>query len=284
MIVPPTPTATGTLSTPPSTSTPTPSACPIQPGAISLGSGPAGSQITVPSEAAYGGTWQATWWFPSCGTDFVMAGNGYAGTCAAPPGSYPIVCDVPSDAAPGAYNIRNETNNGNQGQDFYFMVTGSATPTPGEPSATATSTATPTAPPTVTITATPVAQLGVHPTSGTVGQTLTFTGTGFSPGEPVTISVDTLTAPALVFTIASASGSLSITHGVPALTYGPHTFLAQGLSNQRVATTAFTMLPLLRLQPNSGTAKLGHNCYNLRLWGEGDGAAVLGQPHRHRAL
>ncbi len=162
-------------------------------------------------------------------------------------------------------------------------ATSTISPTP-TPTGTATSTPTATGTATPTVTATPVARLVVNPTSGTVGQTLTFTGTGFNPSETISVSVDSLSAPALVVTTTSASGSLAATHSVPGLTYGPHTFLAQGQISHRVATAGFTMIPFVQLQPTSGAAGSAYDGHNLRLWGERDGAAPLGSPHRRRDL
>jgi hypothetical protein len=248
-----------TVTTPASTPTPTDTLSPTSTALPSLGTFSPGDPITIvwPN---FGQGFESAYWDESDGVIYnELPGNGNfgGGRCSnyVTNGS-PLTaqCFIPGSATLGEHTITanayaNPTTVQNLGAVFYTVL---IVPAP-TPTVTSTGTSTPT--PSATSTATPAAALLVQPTSGTIGHQLTFAGSGFAPSEIITICVDSTTAPALAVTVSSGAGSLAVTHAVPALPFGPHTFIAQGQSSGRTAMAGFTMEPLLRLQPDIGSAR-----------------------------
>lgn len=95
--------------------------------------------------------------------------------------------------------------------------------------------------------------LAVSPTSGAVGETVSISGTGFTPNSQVTLTYDGFS---VVTVTASSSGGFSATFKAPKSTAGTHTILASDIGGAS-ARTAFSMegqppaTPTL-IQPSEG--------------------------------
>ncbi|MGN5732814.1 family 20 glycosylhydrolase [Arthrobacter psychrochitiniphilus] len=92
------------------------------------------------------------------------------------------------------------------------------------------------------------------------GQALTFTGSGFQPGEPVSGVVHSEQVD-LGTTVADANGNVSFLWNVPAnFAVGEHTVILSGEHSHRVVEAVFTVLPTSTTeQGNSDLANTGAN-------------------------
>lgn len=110
--------------------------------------------------------------------------------------------------------------------------TATPSPTPGPPTATPTSTAT------------PGPSLAFTPGSGSYGQQLTISGTGFGPSETVTIG-DATEPGVFAYTGTTTPGGTFVISGtVPAAPFGPHLLTASGQTSGLQASNTFNELPL----------------------------------------
>jgi hypothetical protein len=84
-----------------------------------------------------------------------------------------------------------------------------------------------------------------------VGQSVTLTGTGFMPGERVTIKWDG----AITYKTLNADnkGNFGVWMGIPTGAYGSHSFVAQGSTSNRVASAVIRIGASLTRTPTSGT-------------------------------
>jgi hypothetical protein len=88
------------------------------------------------------------------------------------------------------------------------------------------------------------------PSSGYIGTTINFTGTGFANRSSVTVGWSGGTA---CTATSSAKGAFSCHYAISASVYGGHTFTATDASGNS-ATVTFTVLPELSVSPTSGPA------------------------------
>jgi hypothetical protein len=91
----------------------------------------------------------------------------------------------------------------------------------------------------------------LNPTGGSVGTSITVTGSNFIPNSLITIKYDTIvqsTSPSTV--TATSSGSFSGTISAPASAYGSHTVSVADAVN--TASGTFTINPSIILNPSSG--------------------------------
>ena len=127
---------------------------------------------------------------------------------------------------------------------FVVVFTVPATSPLGSNTIVATDTAGNTASATYTVTSPTVK---VAPTSGTVGSSVTVSGTGFTPSATVSLTYDgslLQTSPGSVST--TSGGSFTATFTVPPSTSGPHTIAAADADSNR-NTTSLRVLPSLVL-------------------------------------
>ena len=95
----------------------------------------------------------------------------------------------------------------------------------------------------------PQPEITINPESGPKGTMVTFTGTGFTASQPVSITFDDVLAETgQIFT--SGGGRFSATVEVPALSVGPHPVHASDGAN--VGTTVFTIIPTSTIEPEMG--------------------------------
>lgn len=98
------------------------------------------------------------------------------------------------------------------------------------------------------------AGLVIQPTSGTVGQTVTLTGTGFLSGEFVAVYLDTPNGMSLYAANAFPDGSFVIPSNVYwQAVNGPHTLVAVGQTSGSTASAIFTLKALIVSQPPDGS-------------------------------
>ena len=107
----------------------------------------------------------------------------------------------------------------------------------------------------------------MHPADGNAvvqGQTVTFTGTGFTPGESVTGTVHS--QPVNLGTVAAdAQGNVSFTWNVPAgFAPGEHTVTLKGETSKRAVQATFTVVAA-PAPPQDGLASTGTSTAGL--WG-----------------
>jgi hypothetical protein len=96
------------------------------------------------------------------------------------------------------------------------------------------------------------ANLSVSPSSGFYGAMLTFSGSGFAPGETVDIYAAGFGSPVLASAIADSSGAIAASGPATVAVYGPRYYLASGQSSGNVGAANFSMEASLVLSPSSG--------------------------------
>ena len=96
------------------------------------------------------------------------------------------------------------------------------------------------------------ATLNVSPPSNFCGTNLTFTGSGFAPGESVRIYQSGVGSAVLASPSADSSGSFTATARVPQSPYGPRIFLGKGQTSNKLGAASFSVTPLLTLNPGTG--------------------------------
>jgi len=95
------------------------------------------------------------------------------------------------------------------------------------------------------------ADVAVSPTSAIVGETVTVTGAGFTPGANANITFDNT---AIVPTVAvETNGTFTTTFAVPTSYGGNHVIKATD-TNNRSDTVSFAILPSITIDPTSGKA------------------------------
>jgi streptogramin lyase len=97
------------------------------------------------------------------------------------------------------------------------------------------------------------ASLSVTPPGGNFGSALTFTGSGFVPGEDVRIYVAGVGSAVMASATADSSGSFTAAARAPQSANGPRLFLGVGQSSRRLGAATFTMGPHMAIDPDSGT-------------------------------
>jgi streptogramin lyase len=97
------------------------------------------------------------------------------------------------------------------------------------------------------------ASLTVNPPSGSYGENLTFTGSGFAAGESVNVYASGVGSRVLASAAADSSGSFSVTARAPSSPYGPRNFLATGQTSGKLGAAGFSVTPRLILSPDSGS-------------------------------
>lgn len=122
---------------------------------------------------------------------------------------------------------------------WLLFVNTSGTPSPS-PSAS------PSAPPASGL------KLAVTPTSAAPNQTITFTGSGFAPGEQVRLRRGGSSGTVIGVVTASATGTFSVSLTLNNAPRGTHQMVAQGVSSGRQAITTFTVVPSLAREPIAG--------------------------------
>lgn len=98
----------------------------------------------------------------------------------------------------------------------------------------------------------PTAALAVSPTSGSFEQTVTLTGTAFSPHEIVTIHADSITASGIYTATTDPRGAFVITRRVLQGIYGDHELIAVGQSSGHQGVAPFVETARLIMKPSSG--------------------------------
>ena len=94
----------------------------------------------------------------------------------------------------------------------------------------------------------------LNPTSGKVGDSVTVTGSAFTPGESVTIKFDPVDTPVIpAFTLGSTDTSFTRTFSVPNTVSGNHNVTATG-SSSGSSSAVFNVTPKLAANKTSGTA------------------------------
>jgi hypothetical protein len=88
--------------------------------------------------------------------------------------------------------------------------------------------------------------------SGSVGNAVTVSGTGYGANETVKVYWDTQSSTALGSTTANSSGSWSLQIHVPETTGGAHTVIGRGATTTKRATASFTVTPALARVPYEG--------------------------------
>ncbi len=96
------------------------------------------------------------------------------------------------------------------------------------------------------------ANLSVTPDSGVYQSNLSFTGSGFAPGESVQIYSGGIGSAVVASGTADAGGSISAAGIVPDSVYGPRIFLGVGQSSGKLGAADFSMTPRVIMSPNSG--------------------------------
>lgn len=86
------------------------------------------------------------------------------------------------------------------------------------------------------------ALLTVSPTSGTVGQSVTVSGTNYFAGETVQVYWDVTGTMPLTTTTSANDGSFSATFLVPPTAPGSHTIIAVGQDSNVPASTPFQVV------------------------------------------
>jgi virginiamycin B lyase len=96
------------------------------------------------------------------------------------------------------------------------------------------------------------ASLSARPESAAYEANLSFTGSGFAPGENVEIYTSGIGSAALTSATADNDGSIAATAAAPQAPYGPRLFLGVGQSSGNTGAASFTTLSKLVLNPDSG--------------------------------
>jgi virginiamycin B lyase len=97
------------------------------------------------------------------------------------------------------------------------------------------------------------AGLTVTPASGSYRTPLTFSGSGFAPGENVRIYVGGVGSPVLAAATAGVSGGFTVSAASPPSPEGPRLFLGMGQTSGSLGAASFTVSAArLVLSPNTG--------------------------------
>jgi len=104
---------------------------------------------------------------------------------------------------------------------------------------------------TVQIVGPPTIALGAS--SGSLGDTISVTGSVFQAGETVTLYLDSTASTPFATVTASGDCSLSTSFGVPEAIYGSHRIIAVGQSSGQTASTTFSILPTTRILSSGST-------------------------------
>jgi len=170
-------------------------------------------------------------------------------------GSGALPFHVPVGALRGAHVVRAVGQSSHAVAYALFIVLAPTPTTTATSTGTSTPTQTPTTTPTPinTATSTSTATLLVNPSYGTVGQTVTFTGTGLGPSETVVIRGDDSAATVLYGATTAASSVFTLRGPVHPAPYGRHILTATGQTCGKTARTTFFELPVLALRPGTGS-------------------------------
>ncbi|MGC4107690.1 MAG: SH3 domain-containing protein [Thermomicrobiales bacterium] len=95
--------------------------------------------------------------------------------------------------------------------------------------------------------------LQVSPTSGSVGSSVTVSGSGYTSGESVRIYWNSTSSSPLT-TVTASGGSFSTTITVPESTRGSYQIIARGATSGKQEASPFTLAPSLSRTPTGGPA------------------------------
>ena len=98
------------------------------------------------------------------------------------------------------------------------------------------------------------ATLSAAPEQGYYRSLLSFTGSGFAPGETVQIYDKGVDSGVLASAPADSNGNVGATAYAPQSPYGPRAFLAKGAASGSLAAASFSMQPGIVVHPGSGAA------------------------------
>jgi len=96
------------------------------------------------------------------------------------------------------------------------------------------------------------ANLSAAPPEGHYTTTLTFSGSGFAPGEEVCVYTAGVGSPVLAGAKADATGSITATAQAPASAYGDRIFIGTGQSSGKLGAANFSMKSGLTVTPAAG--------------------------------
>jgi virginiamycin B lyase len=98
----------------------------------------------------------------------------------------------------------------------------------------------------------PTATVSATPSSGVYQSQVSFTGSGFEPGESVLIYTAGVGSTVLSSATADSNGTFSATGNVPVSIYGPRLFFSTGQTSGRLGAANFSMKPSLIMNPDAG--------------------------------
>ena len=96
------------------------------------------------------------------------------------------------------------------------------------------------------------ANLSVTPLSGDLGSNLTFSGSGFTPGEKVQIYISGVGSSVLASATADSTGAITTSARAPQSANGPRIFVGVGQSSGKLGAASFSMTARLIVNPPSG--------------------------------